>query len=466
MSELRLYNSLSKNRESFKPIHPPKVGMYTCGPTVYDHVTIGNWRTYVLSDIVHRVLRYNGYDVKFIMNITDVGHLTGDNEGDSSSGEDRLEKGARREGKTAWQIADFYTHSFQEEYRKMNLLPPEVFAKATEHIQEQIDLVQKIEAEGLTYQTSDGIYFDTVLYEEKGYKYGELSNLEDIQEGARVEKNPEKKNPRDFALWKFSPTNEKRDMEWESPWGIGFPGWHIECSAMSRKYLGEQFDVHVGGEDLRETHHPNEIAQSQAVCDCAPFVRYWIHGAHLMVDGGRMGKSQGNAYTLSDIKEKELSPLALRYLYLTTHYKKQQNFTWEALEAAQHSLDNLYQSAKRLKSDDGEIISRYKDKFGDALNDDFSIAQAIAVMWEMLKDENESDENKYQTLLDFDEVLGLSIKEVCEKAHNIPGNVMRLVNEREEARKSGNWDKADKLREEVTSLGFSVEDTEDGPRVS
>ncbi len=309
---MKLYNSLSRKVEEFKSIKPKNVGVYTCGPTVYDYLTIGNWRTYVLGDLVLRTLKYLGYDVQYIMNITDVGHLTGDNLGDADVGEDRMEKSAKREGKSAWDVAKFYTEDFLDGFGKLNLLEPLQFSKATEHIKEQIKLVLAIEERGFTYQIDDGIYFDTQKYESQGNKYGELSTLDKIKEGARVKANPQKKDPRDFALWKFSPKNKKRDMEWKSPWGVGFPGWHVECSAMSMKYLGKQFDIHVGGEDLRSTHHPNEIAQSEAATGKKPFVKYWIHGAFLQVDGGRMGKSLGNAYTLQDIEKKGFESLTLR----------------------------------------------------------------------------------------------------------------------------------------------------------
>ncbi|MDQ7021907.1 MAG: hypothetical protein Q9M91_08985 [Candidatus Dojkabacteria bacterium] len=275
---IRFYNSLGREVQDFKEINDGKVGIYTCGPTVYSYVTIGNWRTYTLSDFLVRTLEFLGYEVKHVMNITDVGHLTGDNEGDSSTGEDRMEKAERKEGKTAWEIAKFYAEDFINGMKQMNFNLPDVLPRATEHIEEQIEQVQEIIDKGFTYETSDGIYFDTKKFEDAGHKYGELSNLDKIREGARVAINPEKKNPRDFALWKFSPKDKKRHMEWDSPWGIGFPGWHIECSAMSMKYLGEQFDIHVGGEDLMSTHHPCEIAQAEAAKD-VKFVNYWIHGA-------------------------------------------------------------------------------------------------------------------------------------------------------------------------------------------
>ena len=259
---MKLYNSLTRKVEEVVPREAGKIGMYTCGPTVYSTATIANFRTYLLSDWLRRSLEYLGYKVASVMNLTDVGHLTGDNEGDADTGEDRLEKASKKEGRSAWEIAVSYADEFLKHWRGFNLLMPDIVCKATEHIPEQIAMIQKLEAKGFTYGISDGIYFDTVAFEKMGFKYGELSNLDEMTKGARLEPNPEKKNPRDFVLWKFSPTDTKRQMEWESPWGVGFPGWHIECSAMATKYLGDQFEIHVGGEDLKSTHHPNEIAQT------------------------------------------------------------------------------------------------------------------------------------------------------------------------------------------------------------
>lgn len=459
---LKLYNSLDRKEEAFEPKNKAKVSVYTCGPTVYDYVTIGNWRTYTLGDIVNRVLKWNGFAPEYIMNITDVGHLTGDNEGDASTGVDRMEKAKKREGKTAWEVAEFYANDFKDGYAKLNLSEPKMFCKATDHITEQIALVEELLVKGLAYQITDGIYFDTVAYEAKGYVYGELSNLKNIKEGARVEINPEKKNPRDFALWKFSPTDEKRDMEWPSPWGVGFPGWHIECSAMSMKYFGPQLDIHIGGEDLKSTHHPNEIAQSQGATDQVPFVKYWIHGAFLQVDGGRMGKSIGNAYTLHDLEKKGINPLALRYFYMTSHYRSPLNFTWEALESSSHALTKLYKDYQTLK-DGGTIDQTYKAKFTDAINDDFNMPKALATVWELVKDSSTSSAIKKATLLDFDTVLGFNLS--IQVAQVIPQAVIDIANNREQARQSKNWAKSDELRDEIKKLGYEVKDTENGPEI-
>ena len=462
---LELYNSLSRKTEVFKPLSGGPLGVYTCGPTVYDYVTIGNWRTYTLGDIVMRALRYNGYDAKYVMNITDVGHLTGDNEGDADTGEDRLEKGAKREGKTAWDVAEFYAKDFQTGYKMLNLSTPDTFCKATDHIPEQIALVQKLEKNGLVYKINDGMYFDTTAYEAKGYHYGELSNLDQIKAGARVEFNQEKRNPRDFALWKFSPTDETRDMEWDSPWGKGFPGWHIECSAMSMKYLGEQFDLHIGGEDLKSTHHPNEIAQSQGATGHSPFVKYWLHGAFLQVDGGKMGKSKGNAYTLHDLEARGISPLALRYFYFSGHYRSPLNFTWEGLESASHTLRKLQDAYLVLgvPSNAGSVDEDYKTKFLHTINDDLNMPQALAVVWELIKDDAVSPENKKATLLDFDTILGFGLADLKEEV--IPEDILSLVSDREQARLSKDWAKSDELRYKIKEMGYEVLDTDGGAKV-
>lgn len=473
---LSFYNSLSRKEEEFKPINPPNVGMYTCGPTVYDRKHIGNFRTYTLSDLIVRTLKYNGFNVTHIMNFTDVGHLTGDNEGDADTGVDRLVKAAQRDRKTAWEVAETYGQQFIEDFEKMNLLKPEQFVKATDHIQEQIELVKKLEENGLTYKTSDGIYFDTVAYEQHtGNKYGELSTLDKIREGARIEANPEKRNPRDFALWKFSPEGEKRDMEWESPWGVGFPGWHIECSAMSMKYLGETFDLHVGGEDLRSTHHPNEIAQSEGATKKL-FVKYWVHGAFILIDGERMSTSKGNNYNVGHIVEKGFDPLALRYLYLSTHYKKVMNFTWEALENAQNSLNSLRDllssmlekrdhERTELSDEKLEKIDVYSERFINALNDDLNTPQALAVMWEMLKS-NIPTTDKVDLLYNFDEILGLNLREVTPQSSvNIPAEVVDLVKSREALRSEGKFNEADKIRQDIAEKGYEITDTNGGTAV-
>lgn len=483
MSDLYLTNSLTRKKEKFVPIKPPDVGMYTCGPTVYYYASIGNFRTYTLSDILVRTLKYFGFAVRYVMNLTDVGHLTGDNLGDADIGEDRIEKAAKKEGKTAWDIAKFYTEAFLEDYSKLNLTYPDNLVKATEHINEQIALVKRLEGKNLTYKIKDGIYFDTKEFEKTtGKKYGELSTMDTIKEGARVEPNPDKRNPRDFALWKFSypggrsfdsardDVSAKRQMEWESPWGVGFPGWHLECSAMSMKYLGESFDIHVGGEDLRQTHHPNEIAQSEGATG-KTFVKYWVHATHLKVDGKRMGKSLGNVYTVSDIESQGYDSLSLRYLYLTSHYRDFLNFTWDSLSAAQTALNNLREqvlaakiqsSRTSLSSEKGKKVDYYSSRFREAISDDLNTPRALATLWEALKS-NIPSEDKYDLALTFDEVLGLRLSEVQEEV--IPRQVVELVKEREILRNQKKFQEADSVRKKLEDKGYLLEDTSQGPRV-
>ncbi len=472
---VNLYNSLSRKIEEFTPIAPPDVGMYTCGPTIYDRKHIGNFRTYTLSDLLFRVFTYSGYKVTHIMNFTDVGHLTGDNEGDADHGEDRMEKAAKRDRKTAWDVASIYEAKFIEDFDKLNLLRPAKFVRATDHISEQIALVEKLEEKGLTYKISDGIYFDTVMFEKNtGKKYGELSTLDAIQEGARVEPNPEKRNPRDFALWKFSPANEKRDMEWDSPWGKGFPGWHIECSAMSMKYLGETFDVHVGGEDLRSTHHPNEIAQSEGATG-KQFVRFWIHGAFVLINNERMATSKKNNYNIGDIIEKGFDPISLRYLYFSTHYRKVMNFTWDSLTSAESALKKLREQVQVYRKASGRTslsqeksnqVEELRQQFNAALDEDLNMPQALAVVWKTIKS-NIPDYDKYDLLLSFDEVLGFGLSQltISNLQFTIPSEVENLLKERKQAREQKQFVQADEIRAKIEELGFEVKDGPEGQRV-
>ncbi len=463
--DIYLTNSLTRKKEKFEAINPPDVGMYTCGPTVYDYATIGNFRTYTMADLLLRTLEFNGYKVKYIMNLTDVGHLTGDNLGDADTGEDRLEKAAKRERKTAWDVAQFYIDAFYKDFDSLGLKHPDNFARATDHIGEQIDLVKRLEEKGFTYKIADGVYFDTQKYEEKtGNKYGELSTLDQIKEGARVEPNPEKRDPRDFALWKFSPAGVVRDMEWDSPWGKGFPGWHIECSAMSMKYLGDQFDIHTGGEDLRSTHHPNEIAQAEGATG-KQFVRYWIHGAFLKVDGGRMGKSLGNAYNVTDVIKKGFDPLALRYFYMTGRYNEPINFTWESLTAAQTSLERLRNQVSAVKGENGRTmlseeketkVEKFRYDFNTAINDDLNMPVALSVLWEVLKS-NIPSTDKYDLAMSFDEVLGLKLSE-APKIKEVPQEIKNLIEQRQKLRSEKKFEEADKIRKQIESAGFEVKD--------
>lgn len=453
---LKIFNSLTKKAEEFKPLNDDLVTVYSCGPTVYDYAHIGNYRTWALGDILCKVLQFNDYKVKYIMNITDVGHLTGD----ADSGEDKLELSAEREGKSAKEIASFYTRDFLNSYEKLNYVKPDKFPKATEYIEQQIDLVERLEEKGYTYETSDGVYFDASKFED----YGKLSGLkvDTIKEGARVEINPEKKNPNDFALWKFSPRDQMRWQEWDSPWGRGFPGWHIECSAMAMEELGETIDIHIGGEDLRTIHHQNEVAQSEAATD-KKFVNYWLHGAMLQVDDGRMSKSGGNLYTLADVENKGFDPLALRYFYMTAHYKSSLNFTWESLQSAANSLKKLYELVEGYQEDkNAPLALEYLEKFEGALNDDLNMPEAIAVVWDMLKS-NLSEGSKINTILKFDEVLGFDIEEYI--GFEIPQEVQNLAKVRFEYRKQGIYDKADVIRRELEESGYVLDDTATGYKI-
>lgn len=469
---MKLYNSLSRQIETFEPFEKERVGVYTCGPTVYDYVTIGNWRTYTLGDVLVRTLEFLGYQVDYIMNITDVGHLTGDNLGDADTGEDRMEKASKREGKTAWEIAEFYTQDFYNGYQRLNLSQPKVWCKATEHIEDQIRLVQDLEKKNLVYRIRDGMYFDVGEYEHQGNQYGALSTLDKIQAGARVEFNEQKRDERDFALWKFSPVlkseKEKRQMEWESPWGVGFPGWHLECSAMSMKYLGEQFDLHVGGEDLRSTHHPNEIAQSEGATGRHPFVKYWLHGAFLTVDGGRMGKSKGNAYTLNDLENKGFSAMDLRYFYFTGHYRKPLNFTFEALSSAQQARNKLTRAVMDLEPGEwGEYSDEGKRMildFEKALTLDFNMPEVLAVVWEVVRSKKIESAEKVKMLQTMERVLGLGLFDIVGDVL-VPDEVETMARLRLTARNEGKYERADALRLDIEMRGFEVEDTSSGYRL-
>lgn len=460
---LQLYDSLSKDVRDFIPLDQNVVKVYSCGPTVYSYASIGNFRTYFLSDILVRALEFNGYNVKYIMNITDVGHLSGDNEvGDADVGEDRLETAASKEGKSVKDVVGFYTKHFLTDYEKLNLQKPEKFTPATQYIKEQIDLVRRLREKGFTYQIEDGIYFDTSKFKD----YGKLSGLteESVKEGARLEPNPQKRHLLDFALWKFSPQYSTRWQEWESPWGVGFPGWHIECTAMIFKELGEQIDIHIGGEDIKMTHHQNEIAQAESVTD-KKFVNYWIHGAFLQVDGGRMGKSLGNAYTVADLESKNFGPMSLRYFYMTSHYRKPLNFTWEALQSAQNSVKKLFDTVSGFnvsKDSSGEVSQDYLQRFVRAINDDLNMPKAQSILWDVIKSDL-SEDVKVATVLKLDEVLGFKFDEII--GFEIPTDVNNLAKTRNEYRKSGIWDKADFLRREIEAKGFVVEDAGTGYKV-
>ena len=453
---LHLYNTLTREKEEFKTLNPPHVGLYTCGPTVYHYVHIGNHRTNILNDIVKRVLLYNNFEVNHVMNITDVGHLTDD----ADNGEDKMEKGAVREGKSAWDIAEFYTDIFKQDLKHLNIIEPNIWCKATDHIPEQIAQVQTLIDKGYTYETSDGIYMDTT----KVPNYGQLAQLEkqQLEAGARIDMG-DKKNSHDFALWKFSKADEQRQMEWDAFGRKGFPGWHIECSAMACKYLGEQFDIHMGGIDLSRVHHVNEIAQAECVTDKHPWVHYWIHGEFLLVQDKKMSKSLGNLLTIDTLIEKKYNPLAYRYFILQAHYRKQLNFTWNALDSAQHGLLHLQKNVLTLKQEKiNKDTTTLKQEFLEKINNDLDTAGALALIWDALKQKTID----YDTLVDFDRVLGLGLAELEEENIEIPSNIQDLLDTRAHARAEKNWQQSDKLRDEIATYGFLVEDTEDGQKLS
>lgn len=453
---IRLFNTLGRKIMTFTPLKKGHVGIYTCGPTVYNFAHIGNLRTYVFEDILKKVLRHNGYKVKHVMNITDVGHLTSD----ADAGEDKMEKGARREGKSAWDIARFYTQAFKEDLSSLNIDEPDIWCRATDHIKAQIKLVKKLEKKGFTYQTMDGLYFDT----SKLPDYGRLANLkkQELRAGVRVDVG-DKKNIHDFALWKFSPKLSQRQMEWKSPWGVGFPGWHIECSAMAEKYLGQPFDIHCGGIDHIPVHHTNEIAQSEAA-NGKPLANYWLHGEFLLSAEGKMSKSAENFITLQTLKKKKINPFAYRYLLLQTHYRKQLSFSWPSLLAAQNGLDHLYHSALVLKNDDRNKLienEKIRAEFLKRINNDLDIPAALALIWKTIREKRLN----LSTLFFFDEVLGLRIKEgMQQKSDGLPSEVEKIVNERDLARAGKDWVKSDALRLKLEQMGFDVEDYADGTR--
>ena len=460
--ELYLYNTLTRKKEIFKPIQDKEVGLYTCGPTVYNFAHIGNLRTFIFEDILKRALLYNGYRVKHIMNITDVGHLTGDRD----MGEDKMEKGAQREGKTAWEIAEFYTRSFKQDMTHLNILEPTLWCKATDTIPEQIELIKTLEDKGFTYNISDGIYFDTSKFE--GYTKLSNQDLEALQEGARVERNPEKRNATDFALWKFSPEGVKRQMEWDSPWGVGFPGWHIECSAMSMKFLGDQLDIHCGGVDHIDVHHTNEIAQSEAATG-KKFFNTWMHGAFLIISGGKkMAKSEGNFLTLdSTFIQNGIDPLVYRFATYQTHYRKPMEYSEEAVQAARNGLDHLKNQVRSLMSkgmdDTASVNDGYKQKFIKELNDDLNMPRALASVQEALKSDMD-DSEKLATVLDFDRVLGLDLEKVTV-SEELPENIQQKIAARKKARAEKNWALSDQLRNEIQAFGYVVQDAKDGMTV-
>lgn len=466
---MQFYNPQTGLDEEFRPINPPKVTFYSCGPTVYDTPHIGNWFTFIRYDILYRTLVAAGYDVDWVMNITDVGHLVSD----ADDGEDKLEKGAKREGTTAWDIAKKYSDYFVDGMQRLNISKPTALPKATDHIQEQIELIQKLEANGHTYIIDDGVYFDTSTFDDYG-KMAKL-DLEHLKEGARVEVNSQKKHPSDFALWKFSPKNEKRDMEWESPWGIGFPGWHLECSAMAMKYLGETLDIHAGGIDHIPVHHTNEIAQSEGATG-KTFANYWVHMNFILVDGKKMSKSAGTFITLEDIESKGFDLMAFRLMVLQSHYRTEAHFSWENLEAAQHRLNELrvwadlrhQPTIEEMPQELDDMWRATLQKINQCLANDLDTPGALAALSALVRYmfeheiPNQNGKNTGRALAQLDEWLGLSL----DNNPDITDGQKEILAQRKAAREAKDWTKSDELRDTLKEQGIEVSDTQFGQRWS
>jgi len=454
---MKLYNTLTRTKEDFEPMDGKRVRMYSCGPTVYNYAHIGNLRTYVFMDLLRRSLKYEGFKIKGVMNITDVGHLLSD----SDDGEDKMQKAAREQNKDPYEIAAYYTGVFFEDLKKLNIERPELTPKATDHIADMEKYVEGLIEKGVAYETNDGIYFDISAFPD----YGKLSGikLEEQQAGARVEVNDGKRHPADFALWKKAP--KEHIMQWDSPWGKSYPGWHIECSAMSRKYLGDIFDIHTGGVDHIPIHHENEIAQSQSLTGHNP-ARFWMHGEFMLVDGGKMSKSLGNTYTVAQLESMGYKPMHFRYFCLNAHYRKKLNFTFDGLDAAKVSYERLGSALLKHKAStavtEGEVIAKYKAQFAENVSDDLNVPGALGVLWTMLKEPASKD--IYALAIDFDRVFGLSLAEYEEEKEEVivPEDIRAIAEERFTARKNKDWAKSDELRDKLTGLGWAVKDSKDG----
>ena len=450
---IKIYNTLNRKKEPFRPQKDKRISLYTCGPTVYWYAHIGNLRTYIFEDLLKRTLEYQNYKVKHAMNITDVGHLTSDQD----TGEDKMIKGAKREKKTVWEIADFYTKAFKEDSEKLNIKKPDIWPKATDYIKEQIKLIKTLEKKGFTYKIEDGIYFDTSKMPDYGKMAGKRKHAK-----ARIKQIKGKKNPADFALWKLTKPGVKRQMEWDSPWGKGFPGWHTECVVMAAENLGLPLDIHCGGIDHLTVHHPNEIAQAKAGYG-KKLANYWLHGEFLVLKKGRMGKSEGNIIILKDLEQKGFDPLSYRYLCLGTHYRKKLTFSWEILESSQNSFENLKEKISELKRTPKKVSKKYQKKFLEFLSEDLNVPRSLALAWDLIKDKNVSESEKYNTLIEFDKIFGLNLKGI--KLTKVPKKIKELVQKRENYRKEKSWQKADKIREDIEKQGFEIEDTAQGPKI-
>ena len=453
---ISLYDTYAREKREFKPIKAGQVGLYCCGPTVYNYAHIGNLRTYIFEDVLRRTLEINGYEVQHVVNITDVGHLVSD----ADDGEDKMEAGSARTGKSAWEIAELYTEAFKSDLQQLNILPPSLWCKATDHIAEQIADIEKIFAKGLAYVTSDGVYFDTA----KQPSYGHLARLDKdgLQGGSRVELG-EKRHATDFALWKFSPAESQRQMEWDSPWGKGFPGWHIECSAMAARYLAPLFDIHCGGKDHISVHHCNEIAQSEA-CHDTRLANYWLHGYFLEVDKMKMSKSSGEFLRLQTLLDKKIDPLAYRYLCLSAHYRNDLTFSWDSLDSAAIALNRLRQQYISWDTDPTEPDEVLVQRFMACINDDLNSSKAMAVVWDLVKSELPSKTKKATTDV-FDKVLGLGLNIWQPIVSEIPADIQALADKREAARLAKDWASADAARDALLEKGYEILDTPDGPEV-
>ncbi len=471
---MKIFNTLSRQKEEIQPIDGDTIRIYSCGLTVYDYAHIGNLRKYIFDDLLVRTLKNFGYKVKHVQNVTDVGHLTSDQD----EGEDKIEKGSSREGKSAFEIARFYEEEFIKDLKKLNILIPDIMPRATENIEEQISLIKILEDKGFTYQTSDGIYFDT----SKLSDYGKLARLdiENLEEGSRIEKNLEKKNPTDFALWKLSVPKatspervedeskdlaegskiKKRQMEWESPWGVGFPGWHLECSAMATKFLGQPFEIHTGGVDHIPVHHTNEIAQSEAAYD-RPLAKYWLHSEHLLENGRKMAKSSGHFVRLQDLEEKGYSALDFRYLCLTASYRSKLDFSWNSLGGAQAARKKIVSAYNNAKGEGIELGG-----FEDAIADDLDTPKALAFVFENLNNLSTENFEKIDEVLAILEKVEIKVEQGITIEGYVPQDVFKLALERQKAREEKNWAKSDELRDRILEIGFAVEDSPDGQTLS
>ncbi len=464
MKPLVLYNTRTRSKEVFEPIEAGHARVYTCGPTVYAPQHIGNLRSQLLADLLKRALLAQGYRVTHVINITDVGHLTDD----ADAGEDKMERAAAERGKTAAEIAEQYTEQWLRDRERVGCLPPEVLCKATEHIAEQIALVEALEQKGFTYRIDDGIYFDTSKFD----RYAEFARLDlDAQVGAgRIGDVAGKRNPADFALWKFAAPDVRRQQEWDSPWGRGFPGWHIECSAMSRKYLGDQFDIHTGGVDHIGVHHTNEIAQSECADGIHPWVRFWLHNEFLNFRGEKMAKSTGNLCVLDDLIDRGIAPLAFRYFSLQAHYRQQQTFTDESIESAATGYDRLVSHAAELREAEGACrageLEPLRERFWDAVRDDLNAPRALAVTWEAVRSEGLGAAERWALLREFDAFLGLDLQHAKPRAQvrESDPRIDGLIAEREAARARRDFAESDRIRDRLADEGISIEDTPEGPR--